>query len=66
MYPINSKLPPATPNVAHNQIAFGSQHPGGCQFAMADGSARFVSQTIDQVTYLATASRNGDEPASGN
>lgn len=66
MYPINSKLPPATPNVGHNQIAFGSQHPGGCQFAMADGSARFVSQTIDQVTYLATASRNGDEPASGN
>lgn len=30
-----------------NCHANGSNHPGGCQFGNADGSARFVSDTID-------------------
>ncbi len=68
-YPINSNLPlfpTASSAPLHNNIAFGSQHPGGCQFSMSDGSTRFVSETIDQVIYLAMASRNGDEPTSNN
>lgn len=49
-----------------NDVAFGSPHPGGCHFSMADASVRFVSENIDQAVYLATASRNGKEPVSVN
>lgn len=59
-YPINSRN-----ESKWNSIAMGSDHPGGAQFAMADGSGRFVSETIDFETYLAMGSRNGKEPISG-
>jgi prepilin-type N-terminal cleavage/methylation domain-containing protein/prepilin-type processing-associated H-X9-DG protein len=40
---------------------FKSMHPGGAQFAMADGSTRFVSEGVDGVAYRAAATRAGDE-----
>lgn len=61
-YPINCDLD----DMGMNDAPMGSQHPGGCQFGMADGSARFVAETIDTGIYLATASRNGSEAVSGN
>jgi prepilin-type processing-associated H-X9-DG protein len=36
--------------------SFRSQHPGGLQFALADGSVRFVRDNIDLATYRAMAS----------
>jgi len=39
-----------------NDISFGSNHPGGCNVAMADGSVKFIPQTIDMAVYLAAAS----------
>ena len=45
---------------------FGSFHPGGCQFALADASVRFVSETIDLNTYRQTAVRNDGLPAGGS
>src|SRR5207248_4065529 len=33
------------------QLGFKSYHAGGCNFAMGDGSARFISQNIDHKTY---------------
>lgn len=41
--------------------AYGSHHPGGANFAIADGSVRFLSETINMDTYLSLASRNGGE-----
>lgn len=42
-------------------IAARSQHVGGGQFALADGSVKFVSENIDWALYNAAGSRNGGE-----
>ena len=48
-------------NGVYNDISFGSQHAGGAQFVMGDGSVRFVKQAVDLVVYKSTASRDGGE-----
>ncbi|MGI6420281.1 MAG: DUF1559 domain-containing protein [Thermoguttaceae bacterium] len=60
-------LNPINSNIANlwNDGSFGSNHPGGAQFAMGDGSVQFVSETIDMAVYRAMASRNGKEPTTG-
>jgi prepilin-type N-terminal cleavage/methylation domain-containing protein/prepilin-type processing-associated H-X9-DG protein len=40
---------------------FGSEHPGGVNFAFADGSVRFVRDTIGLPAYKAMATRAGGE-----
>jgi prepilin-type N-terminal cleavage/methylation domain-containing protein/prepilin-type processing-associated H-X9-DG protein len=40
-----------------NTYSFSSTHPGGVQFAMADGSIRFITDSIDLATYRAMATR---------
>ncbi|MGE3803095.1 MAG: DUF1559 domain-containing protein [Gemmataceae bacterium] len=40
-----------------------SYHPGGVNLALADGSVRFVSNTVDAAAFRAFGSRNGDEVA---
>jgi len=47
-----------------NDIAFGSMHFGGTNFAFGDGSVRFIHQSINLGTYRALASRNGGEAVS--
>jgi prepilin-type processing-associated H-X9-DG protein len=46
-----------------NEIAFGSNHPGGANFCMADGSVQFINRAIPLNTYRMLASRNGGEVA---
>lgn len=44
--------------------AFGSMHPGGTQFALCDGSVRFVPLTINLTVYVALGTIANGEVAS--
>ncbi len=44
--------------------AFGSMHVGGAQFALTDGSVRFIGETIDPISFNALGSRAGSETVS--
>ena len=45
-----------------NETSMGSNHPGGCNVAMGDGSVRFLLSSIDlNRVLLPLASRNGGE-----
>jgi prepilin-type processing-associated H-X9-DG protein len=48
------------------QFAFNSLHPGGCNFAFADGSVKFLKQTIGTQTYMALGTRAGGEVISSD
>lgn len=41
--------------------AFGSYHAGGANFAMGDGSVRFITDEIDSISYDAYATIAGEE-----
>ena len=47
-----------------NSVSFGSNHPQGCHFGMADGSVRFINESVALVTLKSLASRNGGEVVS--
>lgn len=49
------------PNNWHNTWSFRSRHPGGLQFAYADGSVHFISNSIALPTYRAMATISGAE-----
>lgn len=54
-----------TPGIGvFNDMAMGSQHSGGANFAMGDGSVRFLRDGLSLTTYRALASRDGGEVAS--
>ena len=58
----NVALPINNQNVTKfNDIAFGSEHPGGAQFVKVDGSTNFLAEAIDMNLYLSLASRDGAE-----
>jgi prepilin-type processing-associated H-X9-DG protein len=47
--------------VLKNELAFGSQHPGGAHFAFADGTVHFLAEGLDLTVYRELASRQGEE-----
>ncbi len=54
-------VPPGSAAFAAYEISFGSRHVGGANFAIADGSVRFISETIDAQAYSELGTRNGGE-----
>ncbi|HCS51638.1 MAG TPA: hypothetical protein DIW81_08610, partial [Planctomycetaceae bacterium] len=44
LYPITNSNPPSSAS-----IRFSSEHDGGAQFLMADGSVRFISENVDHI-----------------
>jgi prepilin-type N-terminal cleavage/methylation domain-containing protein/prepilin-type processing-associated H-X9-DG protein len=60
-FPINSTFYNGSDNF--NDISMGSNHSGGCNFTLGDGSVRFIRDSIDLNIYKASASINGGENA---
>jgi prepilin-type N-terminal cleavage/methylation domain-containing protein/prepilin-type processing-associated H-X9-DG protein len=65
--PPNARQPNGQPYAfddwQHNH-GFKSRHPGGVQFALADGSVRYVSDAVPLGLYRALATISGNEPVS--
>jgi prepilin-type N-terminal cleavage/methylation domain-containing protein/prepilin-type processing-associated H-X9-DG protein len=64
--PLNYKLNP--PNVENwtRHYSFRSMHPGGANFLMADGSVKFVKDTINFPIYQALSTRGQGEIVSSD
>jgi prepilin-type N-terminal cleavage/methylation domain-containing protein/prepilin-type processing-associated H-X9-DG protein len=54
-YPLNTK------NGAIADRCFGSQHPGGANFAFCDGTVHYITNSIDLITYDAVGTRAGND-----
>jgi len=54
-FPLNST------NSSINERCFNSLHTGGANFAMVDGSVRFISNGVSPQAYQAAGTRNGGE-----
>ena len=53
--------PPELRKIYQNDLPFGSRHPGGAAFGLADGSVHFFSEDTDLSILRELASRNGGE-----
>jgi len=54
------------PGTRNERVTFRSDHPGGCNFVMVDGSVRFIADSVDAAVLDALATRNGGEVVSGD
>jgi prepilin-type N-terminal cleavage/methylation domain-containing protein len=66
--PPNSEVPDCSPwggvGIGYGFMTPRSTHPGGVQVSLADGSARFIKNTITRPTWYALGTRAGGEVVS--
>ena len=63
--PINA-IKDSTLDIDQKELCFSSNHPGGANFAFADGHAQFIRETIDRTTFSHLGTRLGGEVVSIN
>ncbi|MCH5373383.1 MAG: DUF1559 domain-containing protein, partial [Planctomycetes bacterium] len=51
-------------SLSWSDYSFGSQHPGGAQFLFGDGKVKFISESIDMLTYSRIGNIRDGEPIS--
>ena len=64
--PLNYMPKPPDPATWWEMRGFRSFHAGGAHFCFADGSVRFLNETIQIDVYRALSTRNGGEVISGD
>ena len=67
-YPLNSQNTSADTGGGgmYMDRAFNSSHTGGGNFALCDGSVKFISNSVDITAYTAAGTKSGGESASIN
>ena len=61
--PLNFFPKPSDPGNWPRVMSFRSKHATGANFGLADGSVRFVPESIDRLTYQRLSTRDGGEVA---
>jgi hypothetical protein len=51
------RVPQGSAQFAAYELSFGSNHPSGATFGLADGSVQYITDTIDPAVYSAIGSR---------
>jgi len=64
-YGLNQNPEVFSSNLWFDAQGFRSRHPGGVQFCLADGSVRFIADSIDNVFYRTSCTRDGGELVPG-
>jgi prepilin-type N-terminal cleavage/methylation domain-containing protein/prepilin-type processing-associated H-X9-DG protein len=52
--------------LTYGQFGFRSQHPGGANFLMGDGSVKFIKESIDMNVYRSLSTYQGNEAVSAD
>ena len=60
-FPINNSVTNCYSGTNLNDLPMGSNHSGGANFALGDGSVRFITTSIDKQSFRALSTRAGGE-----